>query len=230
MQNKCVMIADIKASRRLHNWPSVFRNVNDSLSKINSDFRSEIAADFVPTVGDEFQVALKRPTRAYDIYLTFSESIPVQARCGIGIGGMEKPTERIEGMRGTAFYRAREAIDLAKKLDRNVLLRSSDEPNLIEAVVNVLFHFVQALESRWTKRQREIVSLCRTQSDWTYKEIGIHFGITRQSVSQTLKSAKWEVVKEGEEVLRALLKDWSKLVNHNRLTSEGKGETLYRVC
>ena len=107
MASNCVLIGDIKKSRDVDDWATLFRKLEETLNEINTMFSDDIRIDFKPTVGDEFQGVLKRPKKAYAIYVTFKSNLPVDFYCGIGIGDIERPLENEVGMRGTAFYRAR---------------------------------------------------------------------------------------------------------------------------
>lgn len=102
----CVLIGDIRQSSKLAKWDKVFRNLTKVLDKINQDFHEYIMVNFKPTVGDEFQGALKTPEKAFDIYLFLKTRFQVPFYLGVGLGDIEKPLLRDTGMRGTAFYYA----------------------------------------------------------------------------------------------------------------------------
>lgn len=205
---KCAVICDIRKSRQLENWRSVIHILRERLDEINEKFRSEIMLDFGITAGDEFQGVLKSPKNVYDLYLHLKVDLPVKLYCGLGVGEVET-SESIAGARGSAFYRARESLELCKRKQRGIMIKSwmSDHDNIL----NVLFHFIEVFEDSWTNRQREVVNYCRFHPELTYEEIGKHFSVTKQSISQTLKSAGWSALREGEELIRKLLLDYVKL-------------------
>lgn len=207
MSGRCVMIGDIKRSRDLDEWGSVFEKLGTALKQINREFSHDILVDFVPTVGDEFQGALRDPKHAYAAYVSIKGGLPVGFYCGIGVGDIERPLDVDVGMRGTAFYRARSALESCKKRKRNVVLRSSDTTTLADETINTLLHFVEVMEDSWTKRQGEVLSFYRSYPDYTHERLGRHFGISKQSVGQILKAGDWELITEGETMVNKLLQD-----------------------
>jgi len=207
MSGHCVMIGDIKRSRDLDEWGSVFEKLEAALKQINREFSHDILVDFVPTVGDEFQGALRDPKHAYAAYGSIKGGLPVGFYCGIGVGDIEKPMDVDIGMRGNAFYRARSALEFCKKRKRNVVLRSSDTTSLADETINTLLHFIEVMENSWTNRQREVLHYYRSHPDYTYEQLGSHFGIAKQTVSKILKAGGWDLIAEGETVVNKLLQD-----------------------
>ncbi len=207
MSGHCVMIGDIKRSRDLDEWGSVFEKLEAALKQINREFSHDILVDFVPTVGDEFQGALRDPKHAYAAYVSIKGGLPVGFYCGIGVGDIEKPLDVDIGMRGNAFYRARSALEFCKKRKRNVVLGSSDTTSLADETINTLLHFIEVMENSWTNRQHEVLHYYRSHPDYTYEQLGSHFGIAKQTVSKILKAGGWDLIAEGETVVNKLLQD-----------------------
>jgi len=205
MSNNCVLIGDIKRSRDVENWTTLFRQLEETLSEINGLFSEDIIIDFKPTVGDEFQGVLKSPKNAYVVHVAIKSRLPLDFYCGVGIGDIERPLEDEVGMRGTAFYRARSALELCKKSNRNLLIKSSDTTNQTDEILNTVLRFIEVLEKSWTKRQREVVNYVRLHPGSTYEQVGNHFTISKQAVSQILGAADWAAIAEGETLLNHLL-------------------------
>jgi hypothetical protein len=201
MSKTCVLIGDIRGSREVEDWRAVFASLEQVLGGVNREFADDVVVNFVPTVGDEFQGDARN---AYSVYVRIAASLPVRIYCGIGIGDIEKPVGGDVGMRGTAFYRARDALERCKGRKRNVLIRSSEQDDLTDETLNTLLYFIQSLEDSWTDRQREVLGYYRLHPDDTYREVGDHFRITRQSVRDIVTAGDWELVLEGE----ALVKKW----------------------
>jgi len=214
MVSTCVLIGDIKRSREVENWPALFRKLEGTLNEINRMFSDDLIINFKPTVGDEFQGVLKSPKNAYVIYVTIKSRLPVDFYCGFGIGEIERPLENEVGMRGTAFYRARSALELCKKSNRKLLIRSSDTTNQTDEILNTLLRFIEVLENSWTRRQREVVNYVRSHPGSTYDQIGNHFTISKQAVSQILGAADWAAISEGENLLNHLLGSLSSNTKH----------------
>lgn len=208
MSNSCVIIGDIKKSREIDNWSSVFAELLKTLRKVNKEFSDAILVPFTATVGDEFQGATATPENAFEIYnLIRSELQQVDMRYGIGVGNIEKPFSKGMGMRGSAFYRAREALELCKEKKRDIFFKFSDTPNPRDDLINASLHLIEVCEKSWTKRQREIASYYRLHPNYTYDQLGKHFGVSKQAVSQFLKATNWEVITEASNFVEKLLKD-----------------------
>jgi hypothetical protein len=205
MSSQCVLIGDIRGSRDLHDWPTVFGNLENALREVNGEFSDDIVVGFGPTVGDEFQGALRDARRAYAVYVHVKGRVPAAIYCGIGIGDVEKPLGGDVGMRGTAFYRARDALEFCKSRKRNVIVRSSEQGGLADETLNTLLHFIQSLEDSWTERQREVLGYYRLHPDHTYEQLGDHFGIARQSIRDIVSAGDWELISEGETLVNKWL-------------------------
>jgi len=198
----CVIIGDIKKSRKLDHWKEIFTAFQDILGELNRIYSGVITVSFQPTVGDEFQGAIRTPGKAIEIYYLMKTRIAVEMYFGVGIGRVEKPIDEELGMRGDAFYRARDALQMCKKRNRDIIVKAAPDHTPLERVVNTVLHFVEVMERSWTNRQREIVEYYRLHPGHTYEKIGEHFGCTKQAVSDVLLSAHYKVVAEGIDLVR----------------------------
>ena len=73
----------------------------------------------------------------------------------------------------------------------------------------MVLHFVEVLENSWTKRQREVAEYFRFHPRDTYEQLGKHFGLRKQSISDVLIAANWKVIAEGNNLVQKLLKEMS---------------------
>jgi len=119
----CVIIGDIKGSRELDDWEHLFGELQRVLEEANERFSDVIIVRFAPTVGDEFQGAIKMPERVIELLHFLGRKLPVDVYYGLGIGAIEKLLDEEVGMRGSAFYRARDALQLCKKQGRGIFIR-----------------------------------------------------------------------------------------------------------
>jgi len=207
MSNDCVIIGDIEKSREIDNWSNVFQKLLNILSKVNHSFSHTILVDFTATVGDEFQGAITTPEKVLDIYdLIRSELQEVGIYYGVGVGDVERPFSKEMGLRGSAFYRARDALEVCKKKKRRILFKFSDTPNPTGDLINASLRLIETLEKSWTERQREIAGYYRLHANYTYDQLGKHFGVSKQAVSQFLKATDWEVTTEMSNSVKMFLK------------------------
>jgi len=174
VSNNCVITGDIKGSRAFSaaDWRIIQGRIKKALVDINKSHSSAILKDFTITLDDEFQGILNTPEDSYDIFVHLQNIMPVEFRCGIGIGKIEVLSYKITEMRGASFFRSREALELAKKSGYPVIVKSSDvEDNLIDDTINTILGLINTLQSTWSTRQKEIVKLCRSHKDYTYSDI-----------------------------------------------------------
>jgi len=172
---------------------------------INRRFPDDILVEFKPTVGDEFQGALKTPHDAYDVYTFIKSSLPVSLYCGLGIGEVEQASSGDSGLRGTAFYRAREALEMCKKEKGFLRLLTTDALTLPYQTLNTMLRLMEAIEKAWTPRQREVIHVHRMHQDWKQAQLADHFGISEPTLSKPFRSARWSIIREAEVVVKHLL-------------------------
>ncbi|RKZ32725.1 hypothetical protein DRQ33_05390 [bacterium] len=209
MALRCAIIGDIKGSREMDNWVEVFSSLQDTLEMVNEKYSDNIMIPLHPTAGDEFQGALKTPEKVYDIYVHLVNTLETNFYYAIGFGDIEKPFDDNFGMRGTAFYRAREVLEYCKKKNRRIYVKSTDpdqsEPNLDDKILNTLFLVVEFIENSWTQRQRELVQFYRMNSHLTYQKVGEKFGITEQNANKIINAGNWNLLQESEALIRDIL-------------------------
>ncbi len=211
--NHTALIGDIKGSRKIENWSEVFGKLVQILDEVNRRYKDDVLIPFKPTIGDEFQGALQTPEHAYDVYTFIKASLPVGIYCGLGIGDIEKAINGDTGLRGSAFYRARDAMELCKSTNRNLKLKSSDAIIQSDEIVNTICYFIEVLENSWTTRQREVIRFYRLHPDYTYEKVGQHFKTSKQTVNKIVRAADWKAILEGEQLITELFK--SKLFQLN---------------
>ncbi len=209
------LICDVQGSRKIENWGEVYSEIGRVIGELNRVHEKDFLIPLEFTVGDEFQGVLKTPENTYEVIKFLKIFMPVRFYCGVGIGEVEIPQSR-GAMRGEAFYRARDALEICKKEKRAVYLISGE--NLIDVPANAILFLIQTIEAGWSIRQREVVTYYRLNPGLTYEKIGEHFGVTRQTIMKILKAAKFKAVREGEEAINRLLS----YVSQNRFTTKNK--------
>lgn len=204
---RAALIGDIKGSRTLKNWPGVFKKLKQTLDEVNRRFAGDILIPFQSTVGDEFQGVLKTPEKAFDVYTFIKASLPVGIYCGIGVGEVENSYKGDLGLRGTAFYRARNALEICKEQQGTLRFRSSESENQTDEIINEISRLIETIETAWTKRQRQIVDYYRIHPDQTHQQISDHFKVDRIVVTKILKATHFSRIAATETLLRKLILD-----------------------
>jgi hypothetical protein len=200
-----VLTGDVVSSTGMRNWNSIISQINSLLETLNNEFGDSIHMAFHVTVGDEFQGAFKDPLSLFSAYRALRLRMPVAFRCGMGVGGIEPSVKKDTSMRGMAFYRAREAIVLAKNFDRRSFIITSTDRTTKDVALNALLGFIDDIESHLTKRQGAMAKYYLLNGRPLHQDVATHFRVTPQSVSQTLKASKVSLIEEGEEAILSLL-------------------------
>ncbi len=113
----CTIVCDVRSSRKLKNRDKIQYKIIDMLKQTNEHFKDVIASPFLITIGDEWQGLLKYPCDYLKVIKFFRNTLPeIKFYTGIGIGEItindfELTVNQLDG---PSFYRAREAIKLAK--------------------------------------------------------------------------------------------------------------------
>jgi hypothetical protein len=132
------VIADVVASRTLHNRGEVQQQLKRSLAARNADRGpNTLLSPYTLTLGDEFQAV---PARAHgvfrDLLCIAADLQPVQMRFALGLGTIDTAIDpdRAIGMDGSAFHRARAGIEHLKQDSGYCRVDGLDEINA--ALVN----------------------------------------------------------------------------------------------
>jgi hypothetical protein len=169
------------------------------IEQINREYKSEIASKFLVTIGDEFQGMLYSPSKSYHIVRHIQDLMQkVSFSFGIGIGTLATPVfpRAAIGMDGDCFYRARAALQQAKKEKRELLYDFHDPASLL---VNAI---VATLDKQWkhlNDTERKIIQLRKMG----LKQLAVakKLGITKQAVSKAIGAA---TIEEMEQSVKAL--------------------------
>lgn len=158
------VIGDIKDSKKIINRYAVQEKLKVILKHINCIYKNEIAADFLITLGDEFQGLLRVTAPILPIIKYIQrEMYPIRLRFGIGIGEMSTNInpEAAIGADGPAFYAARKGITNLHEQEKK-LKRQADDIQIVIynqecfqiTEINTMLSLVKVIEDGWTEKQR----------------------------------------------------------------------------
>ena len=207
--NYIAVIGDVVGSRSAGNRSGLQERLGGGLRDVNTAFEDEIAAEFVLTVGDEFQ-GLLSSARTLDLILATlrTHAFPAELRFGVGVGPLETALRsQAIGMDGRCFHNARQAIERATQRRTPVEVQTEGEPAPYE-IYSLLYGVIR---SRWTRRQREVVDL--SASGLEGREVAEYLSITPSAVSQHLRAA-------GAKPQKAATVEWRAQIEH-ALLEEG---------
>lgn len=200
----CAIIGDIRRSRSLLRRSRVQARFVAAIATINREFKQQIAAKFLLTLGDEFQGLLFSADESYRLVRRFQDLMqPVQFSFGIGIGTLATPLRKEAlGMDGDVFYRARAALERAKKSKRSILYDFAS-PSL--DLCNALIGLLEREHQRLTARQRQIIRLVSETDSQTL--VARRLRVSQPAISKVVSSLRH--VFDAEEALEAFLRTLS---------------------
>lgn len=191
--------------------------LNTILEEINKKYSDGIAANFLITLGDEFQGLLNSPNYIFEIIETIKLNIfPTRLRFGIGIGDIYTQINRdmALGADGPAYHNARKNIDLIKTLEKgkmngsvNIMVR--EETSLHPHEINLINSNLQLctfIESNWTLKQRELIKKIRLEKKSQVEAAEI-LGISQSSVQRRLKAAGFYDYIHGIDTVSIIVKE-----------------------
>ena len=198
----CAIIGDMNDSRSLKNRAQVQRRFEAAIGKLNEEYRKELAAEFMITLGDEFQGLLVSAGKSHAIVMRFRELMaPVAFSFGIGIGTLSTRKHRqTVAMDGEVFHAARRAVERSKKSRMLVTFAVNDRA---ETVLNSLTELAMNLRGTMTGRQSEIASLIRRLG--TQSRVARALGIRQPTVWKSLASARASAVHRAEDAISSYL-------------------------
>ena len=201
------MTCDIVHSKEVANRLEVQEELKTVIKQINIDYSKKIIAPFIIVWGDSFQGVLKELTYFYSIFERLEEDLSFKFRCGLGIGTISTQFSRNSlEMDGRAFHRSRVALKIASDNRRTAWIQS--ENGSFDQLTNSLLTLLTTLKLQLTDRQKEVIHL--RKQGLTYEKIGKKIvteseeNITKQAVSNILKSAHWEEISLAIETLNKL--------------------------
>lgn len=210
------VIGDIKESKKLKNRNEVQVKLRNTLQQLNEQYKDEIAAKFMITLGDEFQGLLQVGKHVVDmIELIQSEMYPVKLRFGIGVGQIttEINPEMAIGADGPGYYMAREAIETLKKNEQknkmqtaNVRIEMENDNQGVCNMLNTIFSLLTVIQNNWTERQREIIVDYEVHQG-SQAECAMRLNITQSTVQRGLASANYYAYKDAKNTVMDVLKE-----------------------
>ncbi|WP_415298720.1 hypothetical protein [Cellulosimicrobium sp. SJTW-1] len=165
--------------------------------------RGGVVVPFARTVGDEVQGVLDDPEVVVEVVLDLLRDGGWSV--GLGVGPVDEPLPAVSReASGTAFVRAREAVEQAKSRAATAPVAVRGEPATRAAEVEALLRLLAAVVDRRTAPGWEAVdALARVGG--TQKDVARALGVSEQAVSQRLRTALWPEEAAARPVVARLL-------------------------
>jgi hypothetical protein len=179
--------------------------VDEWVGQLNHDFGDSLTLPFSGTVGDELQGLTDDPSIAVELVM-------LGARwehwwVGIGLGTVELPLRTPSARsRGLAFYRARDAVEAAKRTAFGFAVNGGDDERSRDAEIALrLTAFVVSRRQRGQRSEPTWRAIEMKQRGSTNEQISWELGISAQAVGQRLRRAGYREEADGRQLATELL-------------------------
>jgi hypothetical protein len=202
------LIADAAASRGLdaRRRDTLQQHLRALVAEWNRTprYRSERAARFALTLGDELQGLLRSPLLVWELGHALRARVPEVewiVACGRGaLATRLAPQRTAPELDGPCFHAARAAIDTAKR-ERRLLAFGGFEAEPARRLSGLAAYY-SALYWSWTPRQRRTATLLRLMPP---AAAAARLGVDRSAISHLARRMGWPQVAAGDIVFRSLL-------------------------
>ena len=211
MKRYIAIIGDIRYSKNIQDRGNIQRKLNKILNALNENYGSDIAAKFVITLGDEFQVLLHNGDHLLEMIRAIQRQLyPVEVRFGIGIGDITTPIKKTAaiGADGPAYYAAREMIDELRIMEKKLKHPAPDvkvgyyeqKDDLELEHLNAFFRLNKLIDNSWSDEQRATVMEAISNND-SQSEIARRLGTTQSTVARRLAMANFITYMDIEDII-----------------------------
>lgn len=211
------IIGDIKDSKELENRREVQQKLNDALKTVNEVYCKDISANFIITLGDEFQGLLRDCGHILDIIKYIQRELyPVKLRFGVGFGKINTAIfrEAALGADGPAYYAARKMIEELREQEKKLKKQAADiqisiyDTEKFEITeINAILVLMKIMEDGWSEKQRYTI-WDMEQNGGSQEECANRMGTTQSTVARRLAEGNYviyvRVRKIVEEAIRRL--------------------------
>lgn len=219
----CAVIGDIINSKKIEKREEVQKKLKLALLKINDEYKKQLASYFTVTLGDEFQGLLNNPKSVFLIISIIKKELhPIEIRFGIGFGSIytEIDKEVSMGADGPAYHNARHAIENIKinnkkyeNEKKNIFVKWSEKSGVrkseiieLENLMNANLSACAFIETKWTKKQREVISKIMN-SELSQRDIATIFKIKQSNVHRRLSTSGYYTYEKCMETVQNTIID-----------------------
>ena len=196
------ILADIVRSRKAPRPQTLQWSLEEAAGRLGREYAGELAADATITSGDEIQILLRSPERAFEVIFKLTDGLfPAELRFGVGRGELATPLRPTTGsLSGPVFYRARESIERAKREGWAAVFDGFGERS---QTLTVLADCALSIAAGWTPAQRD--SARAYLREGTHEAAANALGLHRTTVTRNLdRGLVRQFVRCREEIARLL--------------------------
>lgn len=209
------IIGDIKDSKELENRREVQQKLNCVLKNVNKIFAEDISANFIITLGDEFQGLLSGCGHILDIIKYIQRELyPVRLRFGVGFGKIHTAIFRDAaiGADGPAYYAARKMIEELREQEKRLKKQAADIQISIYGTekfevteINTMLVLMKLMEDGWSEKQRYTI-WDMEQNGGSQEECAKRMRTTQSTVARRLAEGNYVVYVRVRKVVKEAIR------------------------
>lgn len=216
------IIGDIKDSKELENRREVQQNLNCVLKNVNEIYAEDISANFIITLGDEFQGLLSDCGHILDIIKYIQRELyPVRLRFGVGFGKIHTAIFRDAaiGADGPAYYAARKMIEELREQEKRLKKQAADIQISIYGTekfevteINTMLVLMKLMEDGWSEKQRYTI-WDMEQNGGSQEECAKRMRTTQSTVARRLAEGNYVVYVRVRKVVKEAIRRLGEIQN-----------------
>ncbi len=204
------VIGDIKSSREIKNREEVQERLNIVLEEVNEIYKADVAADFLITLGDEFQGLLNNADHLLETVKYIQRRMyPIKLRVGVGAGEISTKINRSAaiGSDGPAFYAAREMVTAIHERENRYKKQAADiqldfygRNSFAVKTINTMLSLLKVIEDGWTEKQRYTIwDMMLNQG--SQEACASRMGTSQSTVARRLADGKYVVYENALDTI-----------------------------
>ena len=212
------IIGDIIDSKKIKNRNEVQQKLKHVLSKINQSYDDIIAANFIISLGDEFQGLLCQQEKVFEIVNDIEMNMfPIKIRFGIGVGKIDTDILKNNTLEiaGPAYYNARKSISILnekeknyEKIVTNAIINSGEQWDTQDELINSILSLIYISKSKWTKNAVNVIKT------YIKNNCNQELGVQQPAISKTLNNCYFYTINHSYNVLHNTMKERDDNDNH----------------
>lgn len=224
MENKSnkiyvAIIGDIIDSKKINNRNEVQQKLKQILNEINQLYDPIISANFMISLGDEFQGLLNTQEDTFEIinYIEMN-MFPTKIRFGIGVGTIDTDINKNNSLEiaGPAYYNSRKCITVLnehkrsyEKIITNTLIYSGKKLETEDNLINSILSLITISKSKWKEKTIRIIK-SYINNGYNQYNVANELGVQQPTISKTLNNSNYYTINNSYKILRNTMKERDK--------------------
>lgn len=161
--------------------------------------------------GDEFQFLLEEAQdallKAIEIKAKIKMIKGLDVRISIGLGSQDFKGDKVSQSNGTAFVNSGRQLEKIKNEKINLGINSGI--SALDDEFNLIFKWLGTTSDYWSVVSAEIIYLTLKNLHLTQEDLAIKLNVSQSSVSQRLKRAQYDLIRETDQYFRRKIAELS---------------------